>query len=60
MKNQEGKEIFIELPPIDTMTDDRNRRFLRDFALLEGNELQMSIARSMVNTNNFEFKLALI
>ena len=42
------------------MAENANRRASRDFTLPKGNELQTSIARSTVNANNFEIKLALI
>nr|XP_027109803.1 uncharacterized protein LOC113729769 [Coffea arabica] len=55
------EEILIELPFEEEIAENEpNRRILRDFALPETQGSQTSIARPMVNANNFEIKPSLI
>ena len=60
MKTQGESEITIELPRIEPMVEDANRRALWDFALPRGDGLQTSIVRHTVNANKFEIKPFLI
>ena len=59
-EDQQEGTLYIELPLMEQMTKEANRRALRDFALSGGNGLQMSITRPTVNANNFEIKPTLI
>ena len=58
---QEIGKITIELPVEDEIVENEtNRRSLKDFVLPGTQESQTSIARPMINTNNFEIKPLLI